>query len=334
MNKTTKIAIIGASGHLGITLLNSLKTKGYEDIKAISAPNEKIPESFKPLADWYLADIRNKAKLAAILSDRQLVFHLASLITIANKPNLTIYKINVQGTINIAQICSEYNIQRLVYVSTVHVFEVPEKPKQKIVETLNLNPKKLVGQYAQSKAKAVQELLKFKDLDFVIVHPSGIIGPNDFKESAMGKFFRNFLSHKMIAYVSGAYDFVDVRDVSKGIISAAEFGKRGENYLLSGHFVQIGLLLKILEHFSAIKAPKMKFPLFLARLIAPFVEFFATLFHHKPSFTSYSIYTLTHNALVSKQKASEFLNYKVRPLTQTIKDTLQWLKEEDKKIMS
>ncbi|GAI41834.1 unnamed protein product, partial [marine sediment metagenome] len=49
--------------------------------------------------------------------------------------------------------------------------------------------------------------------DAVLVCPTGVIGPYDFKLSEMGQLFIDFAKGKLNTYVDGAYDFVDVRDV-------------------------------------------------------------------------------------------------------------------------
>lgn len=62
---------------------------------------------------------------------------------------------------------------------------------QLIVETAPVNPERVVGHYAKSKAKAtllVREAVA-NSLDAVIVYPSGIIGPFSYTLSNMGTTF-------------------------------------------------------------------------------------------------------------------------------------------------
>ena len=58
----------------------------------------------------------------------------------------------------------------------------------------------------------------------VVVYPSGIIGPFDYKISNFGQLIFDYMNKKVLARVDGTYNFVDVRDVSDGVI--AGYGKR------------------------------------------------------------------------------------------------------------
>ena len=47
----------------------------------------------------------------------------------------------------------------------------------------------------------------------MIVHPSGIIGPNDFEPSRMGRVFLDLYYRRLPSLIDGGFDWVDVRDV-------------------------------------------------------------------------------------------------------------------------
>lgn len=69
-------------------------------------------------------------------------------------------------------------------------------------------------------------------------------------------------------------------------------------------------------------------PLWFARLTAPLAELYYKLLRQPPLYTAYSIYTLTGNARFSHEKAARELGYTVRPFTETVRDTMRWLKEQ------
>ena len=55
---------------------------------------------------------------------------------------------------------------------------------------------------------------------------------------------------RLPAIVKGGYDFVDVRDITDVIISAAEKGRIGECYILSNRFVRIKEIFDTVEWLS------------------------------------------------------------------------------------
>ena len=76
------------------------------------------------------------------------------------------------------------------------------------------------------------------------MHPSGIIGPYDKGNNHIVQLIQMCIARKLPAGVTGGYDFVDVRDVAKGCLQAAEKGRRGECYILSNRRYEIRDLLR------------------------------------------------------------------------------------------
>jgi dTDP-D-glucose 4,6-dehydratase len=83
-----------------------------------------------------------------------------------------------------------------------------------------------------------------RGLQAVIVNPSGIVGPWDFKPSLLGKTIIEFAQGKMRASVPGGFDFTPVQDVVQGHLLAMEKGVVGERYLLTGEQLTINETLR------------------------------------------------------------------------------------------
>jgi len=210
-----------------------------------------------------------------------------------------------------------------LYVSSVHA--LTEAPKGSTnQERTDFDPRQVVGTYAKSKAIASKLVLSYADrLDVLIVHPSGIIGPFDYAYSQTNQVFYDYLRGKLPAIIKGGYDFVDVRDVSDGIIKALMQGRAGNTYLLTGRYITVKDMVQIMAHISGRKMPKT-LPLWIAKAVSPFVEAFAKMTRTRPLFTPYSLYTTGSNGLFSYEKARNELGYQPRPIEITIKDIHQW----------
>jgi dihydroflavonol-4-reductase len=254
-----------------------------------------------------------------------LVYHLAGIITISGGQARLLHEVNVLGARNVARACLEAGVRRLVYTSSVHALEVPPEGVP-LCETAGFRPEALDGDYARSKARASIEIRKSieRGLDAVMVFPSGIIGPYDFRLSDMGHLFMDFACGHLTAYVDGAYNFVDVRDVVAGLLLAAEKGRRGEGYILSGERISVRGLLALLERTTGVRAKARRLPFWLARFAARLAPAYYRLKHAKPRFTSYSLRVLASNCLMSSAKAASELGYAPRPLRETIKNTIEW----------
>lgn len=126
------------------------------------------------------------------------------------------YEVNVQGSKNVVIACKECHVKRLVYTSSVHA--IPEKKKGKIItETKTFSQDLVKGTYAKTKAEATKYILSqvSDDLEIVVIHPSGVIGPYEYIPSNLGQLIIDCANKKIGAYLNGGYNFVDVRDVAE-----------------------------------------------------------------------------------------------------------------------
>jgi dihydroflavonol-4-reductase len=274
-------------------------------------------------------NVCDSGSLRRAFQGADLVFHCAGIISILPGQNQQLYQVNVLGTRNVVNMCLETRVKRLVYTSSIHALS---EPASGIVfdESSGFNPENVLGEYSQSKTLGTLEVIKGieKGLDAVILCPSGIIGPYDYRVSEMGKLMVDFVKGKVKVYIGGAYDFVDVRDVAKGHILAGEKGRKGECYILSGQQISVLQLLKFLEEITGVKAPSLKVPHRVARVTGFFNVLYCNLMKIKPLFTPFSIDVLASNSLVSCQKAQDELGYSSRSIYESIRDTVQWFKQK------
>ena len=116
-------------------------------------------------------------------------------------------------------------VKRLVYTSSIHALS--RQCIGTIDEELPFDSDNPAGIYDRTKATAslaVKQAIK-EGLDAVIVCPTGVIGPFDYRGSSMGELVNDLTHRRVHMLVEGAYDFVDVRDVAAGHRLALERGK-------------------------------------------------------------------------------------------------------------
>lgn len=320
--------VTGAAGHLGGVITQQLVKTG-EHVRALVLPNEKhIPE----MADIQFGDICDKESIKQCfenLSGRDLVvIHCAGIVSIASKFNQAVFDVNVTGAKNIVDLCQEYNVSKLIHVSSVHA--IPEQPKGvTITETTEFSPNHVVGLYAKTKAEATAYVLDAarQGLNACVVHPSGITGPYDNGRGHITTLAIDYYKQRLTSGVNGGYDFVDVRDVANGIIAACDKGKQGECYILSNRFFKVSEILDMLHAITGKRKIRSYLPLWFVKGTAPLAKLYYKILKQPPLFTLYSIYTLNSNALFSHQKATTELGYKTRDMKETLSDTITWLKE-------
>jgi len=239
-------------------------------------------------------------------------------------------RVNVGGTLNVAEACRLSGVRRIVYTSSIHA--VAEPPHGIVIdESQPFDPDCVLGDYARSKARATLLLLdevRKKDLNAVICCPTGVVGPWDYSISNIGQLILDFASGHLKSYVKGAYDFVDVRDVASGLIRAAEKGQRGRHYILSGAQVEIPELMKELERNIGYQAPTYEIPFVLARAAGVLASAYYRLIGRRPVFTAYSIDVLRSNSKVNSARAREELGFTTRPWQESVRDQVEWFRAE------
>lgn len=320
------IVITGATGHIGNVLVRELLKNG-EYIRAFVYSHEDASSLDGLMVEKFIGDVTDFSSLIEAFKGADVVYHLAGIVSISSGQKKLLNSVNAEGTKNVVKACIKAGVRRLVYTSSVHaIVEAPNGTA--IDETSPFDPDRVTGDYAKSKALASLAVLEGvkNGLDAVIVCPSGVIGPYDYKISELGHIMLDYINKRLKAYINGAYDFVDVRDVVNGMILACKKGRTGESYILSGERITIKDILNILEKLTGIKKPSFKVPLWLVRLAAFFTPIYYKLTHTKPRFTSYSIKVLKSNCLISSDKSKRELGYSPRPIYKSIEDSIKWFK--------
>ena len=84
---------------------------------------------------------------------------------------------------------------------------------------------------------------------------------------------------------------------------------------------------KEIEAVTKVKMPRFKIARWFAYATGFLSEIYYKIVKQKPLFTSYAVYTLGTNCNFSNDKAEKELGYTIRPIDETIKDTVDWFKK-------
>lgn len=321
--------VTGATGHIGNVLVRKLLERG-EKVRVLIPPGENR----EPLNGLHVealeGDVLDPDAVFESMRGIKGIFHLAGVISIMPGANPFVRKVNVDGTKNILRAAREKKIDKLVYTSSIHAIQRVEDGV--IDENIPYDMNNPYGAYDRSKAEATLEVLHAAQtgLEAVIACPTGVIGPYDYRGSMMGAVIHDAAAAKPTLYVDGAYDFVDVRDVADGLIIAAEKGKRGESYILSGQKISVRYMLETVREVTGKNFFQMKIPFDLAKFAALFTPMYYQMAHATPRFTPYSLEVLKSNSNISHAKASRELGYQPRSLYESIRDTVKWFLEKRK----
>ena len=320
----------GATGHIGNVLVRELVARG-KAVRAMVMPGEDCASLEGLPVEVVEANVLDRPALDQVMRGVEVVYHLAAVISILPGKDEAVRRINIEGTHNVLQAARAAGVRRLLYTSSIHALSRTEHSGY-IDESVPFDPQNPIGEYDRSKAAASLEVMDaVRDgLEAVVVCPTGVIGPHDYRSSEMGLLFVDWMEDKSNVLIDGAFDFVDVRDVATGMILAAEKGVPGDLYILSGEQISLVTMMKIVKALLRLPIRLVKIPLPLARLFAHIALLYYRFSHTKPRFTPYSVETVADSTPISREKARVQLGYNPRSLAVTIRDTIEWWRGHQK----
>lgn len=203
-----KITVIGGSGFVGTNLCRQLSLKQH-DFEIIDLRNSvQFPEKCK------IGDVRDLDALRELITGN-VVVNLAAVHRDDVKDKTEYQRTNVDGAYNVAKVCSEKGIKKIVFTSTVAVYGYAEPGSD---ETSAIKP---FNDYGRTKFEAEEKLRSWyahEGNSLIIVRPTVIFGEgnrgnvfNLFNQIASGKFLMvgQGDNKKSMAYIGNVVAFLE-----------------------------------------------------------------------------------------------------------------------------
>lgn len=326
--------LTGAAGFLGTNICMQLLDAGCK-VRALVLPNDRSVKFIPKEVEVVLGDLTDAASLEPFFTVPEgctsVVIHCASMVTVNPNYSEKLMAVNVGGTRNIiTKVLNHPECEKMVYVSSTGA--IPEQPHGTPITEVSkftpCDPKKVVGAYSQSKATATQMVLdavQVMGLKACVVHPSGILGPNDHAIGETTNTLLQIIKGEMPMGMQGSFNLCDVRDLAAGTIAAVDKGRIGECYILANKTVTLKEMCDMLHAECNAKKIKFYLPLDLADKIAQGLEKQAEKTGKMPLMTTFSVYNLARNNEFDCTKAKTELGYTTRSYEETIHDEVQWM---------
>jgi dihydroflavonol-4-reductase len=271
------------------------------------------------------ADVLDRAALRRAFRGCDTVYHCAGYV--GSHPVERVWRVNALSPRIAVEAAAAEDVRRLVLTSSVAGIG-PAPAGQVGTEEDVYRGDGLGLVYPDAKHEGEAEALAAgarHDLEVVIVNPSYVFGaPVD--RSTPGetstRMIGNYLRGRLPAVVDGDTNVVDVRDVARGHLRAAERGRPGERYVLGGHDLGWVELFERVAELSGVRRPLLVLPR-EAGGVARAAEAAGL-----PSLVSAEgIVLMGQNWRYSSAKARRELGYRARPLERTLLDTIEWYRE-------
>lgn len=330
--KKSKVLITGGNGFIGSYLVEELISKGYK-VRCLVRKNSRLDYIKKHLdkkkIELAFGDITDKNSLDKALKNIDIVYHMAA---IAGKQNISeeeYWRVNYQGTVDLANLSAKHKVKKFIYCSSVGVMGNIEKIPAD--ENSPYNPTNTYEKTKMEAEKYILKLVKERRFPAVIIRPAIVYGPRNI--SNMTRMFKAIKEGGWKFFVVGSgnnyWHMTYVSDVARGFILADKSPKAiGEIFIIAGKKpVTMNELTTTTAQILKVNRPK-RLPYWLAMSAAYCFLIPKKIFNIKVPIEPSGVKFLTNHRAYSIKKAEKILGYKPHIDLQTgLQKTLDWYQE-------
>lgn len=311
--------VTGATGFVGSHVARALAARG-DELRILARRSSSLDALEGLEFERVTGDITDRRAVRRAVAGAERVFHLAGRTSMRESDRKAVWDANVRGARIVFDEALKAGVERVVHTSSVGAIGVA-KPRATVDESATFDIGHLGIAYVNSKHEGELEALRAaaRGLPVVIVNPSFVFGPGPSGGTSMG-LVKRFLLRRIPAYVNGALNVVDVRDVAHGHLLADRKGDVGERYILSGRNFTLDRLFADLSRISGVEPPSLRLPGAvmlsllqagtLARLPMP----------SSPDEVRSAMLWWTYRNTRAKQE----LGFEPRPHEETLEDAVRW----------
>ncbi len=218
-NLPKQIFLTGGAGFFGSILKEELLKLGYSCVSIDLEPDTYKHKNFTAVQ----GDIRNTALLEEIFNKFKFdaVFHCAAMLAHVKKDLKNLWTSNVDGTKNIAEMCTKHGVNKIVFTSSnclwAKNFDTPVKENQ-IPEPVEI--------YGKSKAEGEKILLSYKSFNTVVFRCPTIM--DEGRLGLLGILFEFIDENRklwMVGDGKNKYQFIYAKDLVSACIKALDYNK-------------------------------------------------------------------------------------------------------------
>jgi dihydroflavonol-4-reductase len=322
--------VTGASGLLGHAIVQKLLARGARVRVLLRDGTLPGGPDAAGGVEIFTGDLGDREALLRGIAGARFVFHVAADVRMYRANWAESVRTNVEGTRNVVEACLRARPERLVFTSTAATLGRPlDHVRGEPVTIDESSPYGAMARqamvYPHTKWLAEQEVLRALDagLDAVILHPTAVFGPGDWKCNLL-PLFHATRGLTGFAVPAGWRTVCDVRDVADAHLAAALRAASGERFALGGDSMSVRELFTAIAAVAGGRPPRAELPAGVVRALGRVLEAVATARGRAPLLSEEMALQSTLRVRVSSAKAERELGYRPRPARASIADSAAW----------
>ena len=321
-----KVLVTGADGQLGSHLVRKLLEKSFEVLAFIQKGSTSPTLEGLPIKAVEGDLLDEESTLKSAIRGCDYVFHCAAIIDRWADSDIT-WRVNYDGTKKVLDACLNEGVKRLICVGSDSSFgfgtlDEPGDETTPFSRTYKGVP------YMESKLCAmtlVQDYVRKRDLDAVIIVPTFMVGPLDWRLGS-NELIRQFISKAIIFAPSGGQNFTYPPDVADAMIAAIKRGIKGECYIAGGHNLTYMDFFSKVAKIAGITPPRTIMPGAVLLVIGAFCSMYGKLTRKKIAFNYWTSRHSLYRKYYSSKKAVEKLGMPQTDIETAIRESIVSLK--------
>jgi dihydroflavonol-4-reductase len=320
--------VTGGTGFVGAHVVRALLERG-RGVRCLVRRESRRDNLAGLNVEIVAGDVTDRASVVAALAGVETLYHCAADYRLWARDPEEIARINVGGTDNVLGAAADKGVPKVVYTSSVGALGLT-RDGTPADETTPVSRDEVVGRYKKSKydAERVAESWARKGLPVVIVNPSTPVGELDIKPTPTGQMIVDFLNGRLPAYVDTGLNLIDVRDVARGHLLAAERGRIGQKYILGNRNMTLKEILEMLALLTGRKATRLRLPHAVPLAVAAVATAVAGVTGRPPRVSLESVRMSMHRMFFDARKAVSELGLPQTPVDAALGRAVAWFREK------
>ena len=321
-----KALVTGGAGFIGSEIVRQLLGAGH-DVRVLVRGSTDQANLDGLDVEYVTGDIRDSTSVRRALDGVETLFHTAAFFTHWATTKQPFYDINVRGTRVVMDTALRAGVERVVYTSTNNAIGAygagGAAPSN---EDVLFNYWSTGDHYSISKFYAENEVFRAgaRGLPVVVVNPTLVIGERDRKPTSSGQLVIEVATRRMPVYVDGWVNVVDVRDVARGHLLAAETGRVGQRYLLGGDNLSVRDYFGLIADAAGVEPPRFRAPYRVALAMAHIYQLRSRVTKKYPTATVSELKIGALGESYDSSKAARELGWVAGPATDCVRRSVDW----------
>jgi len=321
----TPVFVTGGSGLIGGALVTRLIRRG-DEVVALARSDAAAAKLEAAGARAVRGDVLDEGSLVDGMRGCELVYHVAGINTFCPIDPAALFHVNVRGAELAVRAAQAAGARRVVLTSsssaigeergTVATEDSPHRGSYMSVYERTKHEGELAAFAAARRA----------GIELVAVSPSSVQGPG--RAGGTGRIMIAYLNGRLKVFIDTRISLVDIADAVEGHVLAAERGKPGARYLISGATLTSHEALELVSRISGVRHDVRLLPASVARAAGAGVELAFRARGRKPPVCREMVDTMLHGHRYDGSRASAELGLRYTPVEETFRRTIEWARAE------